>query len=263
VSRICQRVDEKLDADWTVQGVGRAVKIILEENSSLFDDHIKNLENNPDLYHVVYDIVINGNLYPYNADNPLIALGAVYGIFKGAPNVQITNQIFTIRFANYFISKNTTNTTLVKDFGVVSGDVVQNGKFNMELCLTKFAQHYAEIYSEKNTKFLEEQGRMILLTYLKALINGVGFYHMESQLTDLRRMDLVVDYGRDQFVLELKIWHGEQKHQDAYAQLAGYLETKQADTGYLLTFDFRKGAVKEPKAEWVEFGGKRIFDVMV
>ncbi|MDR2419161.1 MAG: hypothetical protein LBD79_08905 [Treponema sp.] len=27
------------------------------------------------------------------------------------------------------------------------------------------------------------------------LINGACFYHIESQFTDLRRMDIVVDYG--------------------------------------------------------------------
>jgi len=40
------------------------------------------------------------------------------------------------------------------------------------------------------------------------------------------------------------------------------MDSKRADTGYLLTFDFRKGAKKQPKAEWVAFGGKKIFEVI-
>ncbi|MCL2166098.1 MAG: hypothetical protein FWH49_02245 [Clostridiales bacterium] len=39
--------------------------------------------------------------------------------------------------------------------------------------------------------------------------------------------------------------------------------SKGVDEGYLLTFDFRKDVEKHQRAEWVEFGGKRIFDAVV
>jgi hypothetical protein len=133
----------------------------------------------------------------------------------------------------------------------------------MELCLRKFAEHYAEIFNDGDIKFIESHGRLLFLSYLKPLINGEGFYHIESQFTDLRRMDIVVDYGREQFIIELKIWHGEQYANEAYKQLCGYLNSKRADTGYLLTFDFRGKSNKESKAEWIEVNGKRIFDVIV
>jgi hypothetical protein len=95
------------------------------------------------------------------------------------------------------------------------------------------------------------------------LLNGQGFYHFESQLSDERRMDIVVDFGRDQFVIELKIWRGEKYETDAHKQITGYLDTKKADKGYLLIFDFRKEANKERKAEWIEADGKKIFEVIV
>ena len=76
-------------------------------------------------------------------------------------------------------------------------------------------------------------------------------------------MDIVVDFGSDQFIIELKIWRGLQYEKDAYEQLLGYLDSKRADTGYLLTFDFRKDGNKTAKAEWVEVGGKSIFEVIV
>jgi hypothetical protein len=133
----------------------------------------------------------------------------------------------------------------------------------MELCLRKFAEHYAEIFNDRDIKFIETHGRLLFLSYLKPLINGAGHYHIESQLTDFRRMDIVVNYGRDEFIIELKIWKGKQKEQEAYEQLCGYLNSKRADTGYLLTFDFRQKENKKSKAEWIEIDGKRIFDVLV
>ncbi|MCL1874264.1 MAG: 9-O-acetyl-N-acetylneuraminate esterase, partial [Clostridiales bacterium] len=111
---------------------------------------------------------------------------------------------------------------------------------------------------------LEKHGRLLFLSYLQPLINGQGFYHIESQLLDLRRMDIVVDFGHDQFIIELKLWHGDSLHEEAYEQLLGYMDSKNAIRGYLLTFDFRKEANKQPGVKWVDFdGGKHIFDVIL
>jgi len=53
-------------------------------------------------------------------------------------------------------------------------------------------------------------------------------------------------------------------HEKALGQLAGYLDSKNANLGYLLTFDFRKeNNTGKPKMEWVEHGGKRILDVVI
>ena len=41
------------------------------------------------------------------------------------------------------------------------------------------------------------------------------------------------------------------------------MESKKADTGYLLTFDFRKRDNRERKAEWLELDGKKIFEVII
>jgi hypothetical protein len=54
VSRICQVIDEDIFKDnkkqWTIQEIQKAVKIIINEKNMLFDDLIKNMENNKELY---------------------------------------------------------------------------------------------------------------------------------------------------------------------------------------------------------------------
>ena len=72
-----------------------------------------------------------------------------------------------------------------------------------------------------------------------------------------------MDFGSEQFIIELKLWKGEAEHSKAYEQLAGYMRSKNAKTGYLLTFDFRKNVNKQPYAKWVDFDDMRIFDVIV
>lgn len=263
VSRICQRIDKMLSKDWTHEGVQKAVKILLEEKNTLFDDIFKNLENNKGLYDFIYDLLILGASKSFTISNPIIDLGHMYGFFvKKDGRVAIANKIFEILMTEHFISKDESITGSPR-IGVLQYDVVKGGRFDMELCLRKFADHYSEIFNEHDAEFLERHGRLLFLSYLKPLINGQGFYHIESQFTDLRRMDIVVDFGTQQFIVELKRWRGEQYQAEAYKQLCAYLESKHTDTGYLLTFDFRKDGNKERKAEWVEVNNKRVFTVMV
>ena len=262
VSRVCQCIDEELAQEWTLEGVRSSVKIIIEERNTLFDDLVKNLENNKELYDFIYSLLIVGERKTYSANNPTISLGEMFNIIsRSNGKIIVSNKIFETVISDYFVSKseNAKPSTEV----VERGGIIKNGRFDMELCLRKFAEHYADIYAKKTAAFVEREGKFLFLTYIRPLLNGQGFYHFESQLSDERRMDIVVDFGREQFIIELKIWRGEKYEESAHEQLCGYLEAKKADTGYLLTFDFRKGAKKEPRGEWIEVEGKRIFDVIV
>ena len=141
-------------------------------------------------------------------------------------------------------------------------DITRTGIFDMEMCLERFQVHWQEIANLRNAEFLEEQCRMIFLTYLKPLLNGYGFYFIESELTDDRRMDLVVTYGNERFIIELKIWRGRAYHQKDVEQLMGYMDNYNAKKGYLLTFDFRKNP--EPQApQWTHHENREIFEVRV
>jgi hypothetical protein len=263
VSAICQIIDEILNKDWTLLGVRQAISLLLKEKNTLFDDLTKNLENNEKLYALIYDILITGRERTYDIGNPTIETAVMYGIImESQPGIAIANKIFEIKICNYFITKDE-ESSLRQITNVLQYDVIKpDSRFDMELCLRKFALHYAELFNEEDVKFLEIHGRLLFLSYLRPLINGQGFYHIESQFTDRRRMDIVVDFGCDQFIIELKVWYGEAEHNKAYDQLLGYMDTKGASLGYLLTFDFRKEP-KMPRTEWVVFGDRRIFDVVI
>ena len=262
VSRICQCIDEEQGGDWTIKGVQSAIKLILVETNTLFDDVIKNLENSKELSDYIYELLILGRASSFVVYDSVVSIGVRYGFFRNVNGrVAISNRIFELLMTDYFMEKDLRAKKQV--VGVLQYDVVRNGRFDMELCLRKFARHYAEIYSAEDGAFLERHGRLLFLSYLKPLINGQGFYHIESAFTDLRRMDIVVDYGRQQFIVELKRWYGEARQGEGYEQLLGYMGSKGADAGYMLTFDFREPGGRVRKAEWAEFGGKRIFDVIV
>ncbi|MDR0919680.1 MAG: GxxExxY protein, partial [Oscillospiraceae bacterium] len=261
VSRICKHIDEKLNKEWSVLGIEKAVKILVTEKNTLFDDLFKNLENDKSLFDLVYAILILGEERKYSIDVSTTNFGLTYGIIRNENNkIKISNKIFEIRICEFFISK---DESVTKKSNVLKYDIVKNNHFDMKLCLEKFAEYYEEIYSEKELPFLEKHGRLLFLSYLRPLINSEGFFHIESQFTDLRRMDLVIDFNNQQFVIELKIWDGEIKHREAYKQLSNYLEKKNLKTGYLLTFNFNKNKEKVKKISTENYGDYEIFDVIV
>ena len=260
VSRICLEIHDNTDLDWSYEGIVKAVKAILSEKNTLFDDIGKNLENNKKLYAFMYALLIQGKEYTYTVNNPEIETALMYGFIRVVDNrLFIHNKIFEVLITNYFISKQETDTAnkalLFKE------EVTANGQFNMELCFTKFSEYYQSAYNDKEIKFLEDNCKFIFLIYLQALINGIGFYALESQLSDRRRMDIVVYYGGKRYIIELKLWYGEREHERAYHQLLGYMNAQGEKEGYLLTFDFRQQ--KEPRAEWIELEGKKIYDCVV
>jgi len=262
VSKLCKHIDEKLSKTWTADSVRSTVQTILKEKNTLFDDIYKNLENNKKLYELIHDILIVGKRRLYSIGNPTVDLGVIYGIIKESNSfVSVSNRVFEMLICDYFISKDEENNRRIT--GVLQNDVIRNGIFDMELCLRKFSEFYSEIFNKHDISFLEEHGRLLFLAFLKPLVNGQGFFHIESQFTDLRRMDIVVDFGQKQFILELKLWRGKKYQAEAFTQLCGYLESKHADTGYMLTFDFRKEANKVRKTEWIKVNDKRIFSVIV
>ena len=110
VSRLCQIIDEnyhvKNESIWDVESINNAVKQLLQENNTLFDDLIKNIENNNDLGKYTFDLIINGAEKTFNIHNPLIDLGVVFGYFKNVDGkVNIANRVFEQILYNYFSSK--------------------------------------------------------------------------------------------------------------------------------------------------------------
>ncbi|MDR2731938.1 MAG: hypothetical protein LBB36_01835 [Fibromonadaceae bacterium] len=264
VSRLCQIIDRDLNKNWTINGVQEAVKEILFEQSTLFDDIFKNIESNPDLKELLRELTVGNRAYSYNIDNQAIQIASVYGIVEKRERlVAIHNRIFEVRIANYFASEKELLKNRIIPSSIINL-VAGKEKFDMPLFLEKFANHYYEIYHKNDIDFLERECRLLFITYLRPYINGTGFYHLESEIREGERTDVIVDYNSEQFVVELKLWYGEVAHDDAFEQLAGYLESKNKDIGYLLTFDFRKTQnTGKPQIKWVEHKGKKILDVLV
>lgn len=74
-------------------------------------------------------------------------------------------------------------------------------------------------------------------------------------------MDVIVTYGKEEFIIELKIWRGTSEHERALNQLTDDLNLMNHDAGYLLTFSFNKH--KDTASSWIIHSDKKIYDVVV
>lgn len=141
VSKLCKIIDEELlknKVPWELDNIITAIKIVLKENNTLFDDLIKNLENNIELNNYVFDIVFNGADKLFNIDNYIINIGVLYGIFKEENGlVKISNRIFEQRIYNYFISKLENNINNMTTYNFRENFINEDGSLDMEKILIK------------------------------------------------------------------------------------------------------------------------------
>lgn len=264
VSYICKFMDENIAkaSVWTHEGLTEAVKIIVKGPNTLYDDMIKHVQEYPELYTMLSNILFKGESYPYQVYDKSVDIGRMFGfIVEQNGSVAIANRIFETQLYNYFImielQKNNKQREALPD----KNQFIENGFLNMDKVMQKFYEYYTSLISEDDIEFVENQGRKLFLMFLRPIINGTGNYYVEDQSRNKYRTDVVVDYKGKQHIIELKIWHGDEYQNKGEFQLLDYLNAYHQDRGYLLSFDFNKN--KKTGVKEIQIGDKSILEVIV
>lgn len=271
VSRLCQIMDEGAGAGtalrerapaWTREGLLEAVKQLLGEKNTLFESLVNKLTDYPELRDILYRILFAGEEITFNIFNHVIDIAEMFGFVKDVKGkVAISNRIFEMLLYNLFTSEEESGSRIYEAGSLDKNQFVEKGVLNMDLVMEKFMEHWNEIYGSADIKFTEENGRKIFLLYLKPIVNGTGNFYVESQTRDRRRTDVIVDYRGKQYIIELKIWHGEEYNRRGERQLADYLDAYHAKKGYLLSFNFNKKKTVGMKE--ITVGDKTILEAVV
>lgn len=270
VSRICELLDtevgkkiENAHDRWTRDGIDEAVKMILSEDNTLFQSLTGKLNNLPELKASLRGILMEGTKLTWNPDQRDIVLMQMYGFVRNDNNsVKIDNRIFETRLYNLFLSEEELkNSAFFREGDLAKNIFITNGKLNIRLILEHFIQTYHQIYGPLEEKFKEKDGRELFLLYIKPIINGTGNYYIEAQTRDQKRTDLIIDYLGKQYIIEMKIWHGERYNAEGEKQISEYLDYYGLTTGYMLSFSFNKN--KETGVHPVHIGDKLIYEGIV
>jgi AAA-like domain/PD-(D/E)XK nuclease superfamily len=263
VSKLCKILDEdvkKYDS-WTDVDIELAVKMLVKESNANFDSLTKQLENNQELRDFIYRLLVDNDRVSYNIHNPLISLAMLYGIIaEKEEKVKIHNRIYQEVLANYMASGMEIKQMFTdRDGGYIYKN--PNGSLNMESVLLGFQAFMKKEYSKKDRDFLEKHGRLVFLAFIKPIINGKGYDFKEPQISDEKRLDVVITYLEKKYIAELKLWRGEKAHQEGIKQLHDYLDVQGLNEGYLIIFDHSE--IKKWQAETIVFEGKTIMMVWV
>jgi hypothetical protein len=264
VSKLCKTIAEdilpkKAEQTWTFDDIEASVALLMTENNTNFDSLIKSLENDKDLYDFVYSIIIEGEIVPFNPDAPLIQKGLMHGIFRNSGQIKIHNRIYEERLYNYMTAQ--TMISMKSRLNYANHFNLENDVLDMPAAIARFQQFMKEEFNEKDKSFLERHGRLVFLSFLSPILNGKGHSFKEVQVSQEKRLDIVITYGINKYIVELKRWYGDVAHEKGIVQLTDYLEIHGVNTGYLVIFEYNK--VKSWRKEWIDSKGKRIFAVWV
>ena len=165
VSKICQLLDERVSdvQVWTREGILSAVKVLLKEPNTLFDDMTKKLLDHPQLKEMLQNILFAGVDFPFKRETPIIDLGVTFGFLKDKNGiVAVSNRIFETQLYDMFLSETAVNNQMYMKVSSDRNQFIVSGMLQMPLAMQKFYEYYEEIYSEKDQKFIEENGRKLL-----------------------------------------------------------------------------------------------------
>jgi hypothetical protein len=275
ICKLCKIIDEDIlltkdSLSWAIEDVDKAAQMMMKEGENVnFDSLLINLEHNPDLYELVNKLIFDNENVDYQPKVPVIAKGILYGVF--AANEQgklaIHNRIYREYIANYIVVKlqtqpnNSPNKYDISPYNFRGQFVGDDKQLDMVTVLIKFQLFMREHNSVKNREFLEAHGRLMFMAFMKPIINGAGYDFKEPQVSDEKRLDVVITFYQYRYLAELKIWYGEVAHQKGLIQLSDYMDSMNLTEGYLVIFNHNKK--KTWKSEWIHFGEKKIFAVWV
>lgn len=272
VSRLCKLMDEKISkleqfgtkaSAWTKEGFLEAERMILSEKNTLFDSLNNKLTVYPELNTMLNSLLFTGKSIAYNLDNTAIDIAMMFGFIKNQNGVvAIANRIFETRLYNLYLS-----TSEMRGLDIYTASLqdknqfLTHGHLNMRHILEKFVVHFNDLYSDKDETFMEDEGRKYFLLYLRPIINGTGNYYIESRTRELRRTDVIVDYHGEQYVIELKIWHGQEYNNRGEKQLVSYMDDYHINKGYMVSFNFNKK--KQIGVHEIVVGDKTLIEAVV
>jgi hypothetical protein len=263
VSYLCKAAHDKEQGKaWTREDILTGVKELLTKRNTLFDDMIKHLNEYPELNQMLQNILFKGQSYMYNAYTQPISIGEMFGFIVNRNGmVTISNRIFETGLYDYFLS----DMMISQDKSIISNhdknQFIKNGLLDMDKVMKKFVEYFSDLYAANDQSFVEEYGRKLFLLYLKPIINGTGNYYIESRTRDMRRTDVIVDYLGKQYIIELKIWRGNEYNSRGENQLKDYLNLYHLQKGWMLSFNFNKN--KCPGVYEIKIDNKILVEAVV
>ena len=180
----------------------------------------------------IIDAVINGNITPQDFKIDDLQYVRDLGLIKQG-KLEIANPIY-----QEIIPRELTYGT-VQSLSQRTVDYQNSdGTLNVQILLQKFTEFYRDnsaIWLEKFA-YKESGPHLLLMAFLQRIINGGGSIYREYAL-GRDRVDLLIKWGGQKIVIELKVLRGDKTLTEGLKQTAGYMDACGATEGHLVIFD--------------------------
>jgi hypothetical protein len=186
----------------------------------------------------IIDAIISGKRTPVPFPSEDVKYAADLGLITEQKGVlQIANPIY-----QEVIPRELTSTRQHSFTEPRANFFTASGALDMQKLLSQFTQFYRENsdISAEELLYKESGPHLLLMAYLQRIVNGGGRVQRECALGK-GRVDLLVEFKKQAIVLELKLFHSQQKTlQEGLGQTAAYMKNKGATEGHLIIFDRSK-----------------------
>ena len=137
VSRVCQLIDEQ-NITWNKEGILNAVKMLLKEQNTFFDDLTKKLEAFPDMKKMLKEILFSGYEPSFNIYYKHISIAAMFNyIVEHNGKVKISNRIIETWLYNLFATEEEIDSRLYDKGSIDRSQFIDGNTLKMDKILEK------------------------------------------------------------------------------------------------------------------------------
>ena len=264
VNRFAQILTEELDIPKTkpitMLHFSEAHARLLEEDNVNFTHLLTNIRKDPRFENLLMRIMARDDGVDFNLRSDIISELATYGVIARGDDgmCEIVNPVYLYCILQAF--KPIVN-------GLEDEYLHENSREGFLDYLTPIGQidmpalldNFQDFIARAGFKILqvpdtpqESVGRHLLLAYLDQFVKLIGgFMHIEVQ-TGRGRMDIIITHNQQKYIVETKIWRGDNRYQAGKKQLVAYLRSERVTEGYYIVFDHRQDPEPRVETETIE-----------
>ena len=264
VNRCAQILTEEMDIPKnetiTMAHFSKAHTQLLEEGNTNIRHLLTNIRRDRRFERILMRIASYERGLRFNPDDEIMDELTMYGVIaKGTDGMcEIVNPIYQQRILQAF--KPTFNGLEGEYFSEENGDdfidyLTPDGVIEMEQLLNNFQAFIARvgfrILQVPDTP-QEYVGQHLLYAYLDQFVQIVGANMFLEVQTGRGRIDLLIVYNQQKYIVETKIWEGDRYYQAGKKQLAAYLKLESLQEGYYVVFDHRNNPTPRVETETID-----------
>lgn len=273
VNRMAQILTEELglpkDENIRKEHFEEALARLLKERNVHFQHIITNIKRKPIFEKILMRIVFDDKGIPFNLSNDDISELVTYGVVAEGKEgyCVIENPIYQrIVFNTFYPLFNNVEDEYFSDTVRGFSDfLTPSGRINMKALI----ENFCDFIKRAGFRILEVPdtpqefvGQYLLRAYLDTFVKQIRASIYLEVPTGRGRTDLIILYKGQKYIVETKLWNGEEAYQRGKKQLTEYLELEQTEDGYYVVFDHRTRKAMERREKNI-FGRKTVYSYCI